>query len=857
MQYLAKKYLLIIWLMISLLANVAAQENTYSFKWFDRSEKELAGSISIKLVPDHEEGRYRLDLQVTWFDATGNVIRDSTRMPWLCLSKYDFTLAPAQNVRCLSFDQNKVFNPVQTHGSLVFSVLNGYQGKIILTAGFQYALTKELYDEGKWELINFMGANKIVFEFQAKPVMTVAKKDLATDNKSPDDRSVKNAETMRLVSESFKRTRSLVNGYETRKFTDQVNRPNYQQELEELSAGITRERGLLNPDSLQADSFLFYRDLYNRLNEKVLELRSDYLGFLAQQSNRASGSVLSSQIASDDSLRTRIKDRFESSIQAQVDSLTIVAEKQKGIATAIAALLSETGRGKGRGRMLDSLEVSHDLLKQAFLVLKLSHETSWNKYRIDIDTLMPVREIENLHSIFLTGQNDLQQSIYQVDNNLSTVRPGADAVPWYMSNLLIWTGLLGILILVFVSAIWSYTRSKKILKEQLNSLDIGIPGIQAAKSKESGFFSIDSSNEYFTLNYVETIGESAVGIVHYNSSAIKSVYQLLNGALLERNGADFGGYLFGNQYKLPGAGSGRSELFIEKACHSKYLRSSISNDIGARADLVDELDELVKQNKKYRLIGWFSSSIGNSMEIPEGLMKIHRSFFKEKWQLGILINPGSDVFQGASFLRRKSGYLDPMPDPSAFLKWEELYRFALNPLSAAVNDSERADNRVKDYSRIALNNTWGDSIVAGVNFDIPVVKEILNAASNQAIPKDTFQVVGYLYGSYVASAKQDGKSDEYEVFIDRFIELNNELTPREIPGLSLIGWWGQAKVDVMTYVQSAADYHEQSYREPYQISCLVNPSTGELRILTRKNSLEMNNSTIETEEYALNSLLSR
>jgi hypothetical protein len=64
-------------------------------------------------------------------------------------------------------------------------------------------------------------------------------------------------------------------------------------------------------------------------------------------------------------------------------------------------------------------------------------------------------------------------------------------------------------------------------------------------------------------------------------------------------------------------------------------------------------------------------------------------------------------------------------------------------------------------------------------------------------------------------------------------------------------------VDVMNYLQNAIDYHEQSFREAFQISCLVNPSTGELRIFTRKHSLEMNNSTIETEEYALTSLLSR
>jgi hypothetical protein len=278
--------------------------------------------------------------------------------------------------------------------------------------------------------------------------------------------------------------------------------------------------------------------------------------------------------------------------------------------------------------------------------------------------------------------------------------------------------------------------------------------------------------------------------------------------------------------------------------------------VSARTDLIEELDDLVRQNKKYRLIGWFTSSADNSLEIPEGLMRIHRSFFKEKWQIGLLLNPGSDILQGAGFFRRRSGYLDPMPDPAAFVKWDELYRFAVNPTSVAKNESNGSGRKEKSYSRISLNTTWGDSVVTAVNFDPAVVREIIAAAAIQAIPKDNYQVVGYLYGEVVPQPVADGKTSEYEVYVDRFMELNNELTPRELPGFTLLGWWGQSDVDVMTYLANAVKYHEQTFRDSHQLACLVNPATGELRIFTRKHSLEMNNSTIETEEYQLNSLLS-
>lgn len=198
-----------------------------------------------------------------------------------------------------------------------------------------------------------------------------------------------------------------------------------------------------------------------------------------------------------------------------------------------------------------------------------------------------------------------------------------------------------------------------------------------------------------------------------------------------------------------------------------------------------------------------------------------------------------------------------MPDPAAFIKWDELYRFALNPSTTSKNESDEVDHDKTEYARISLNNTWGDSIVTAINFDPIVVSEIMTAASNQAIPKDTYQVVGYLYGKVVTKPTEEGKSDDYEVFASRFIEIANELAPRDLPGLTLLGWWGQSNVDVMNYLHSAIEYHERLFKDAYHFSCLVNPVTGELRIFTRKHSLEMNNSTIETEEYQLKSLLSR
>lgn len=857
MPILAKKLLINIYLIICVLGSIEAQERKVSFTWFDQSQKEMAGYISYRLLSLQGDNLYQLDFSVIWNNQNGNPVADTSKMPFLCLSKWDFEWAPQQNIRCTSFDQKKRGLAFQTREKLVLQVLNGYTGAVEITARFQYALTRVLYDTGKWDKIEANGSDAVKMVLQVESKKAVTGTEVTSNSRKPNINVGYSPALMKVVSENYQNLEKKVKDFAGRKSVAELNRPGYRQELETLSATIINERSQLNADSLPKDTFQLYREHYNRLNDSVFNLREEYLRFQISQSDRVSGEDPSIRQRRNDSLRNLVRTRTEPIMQNQLDSLNKITQVQNDLATGLAAYLADRKRINLGTPGLDSLKQQQGFIKMQFAELVLLHENTWKDYRIDIDRLMPLSEIENLHNAFLKARNNVQSALDKVDSSIQTTSSGTTADnPWYMSNRVLWTALLGVLLFVFASAIWNNARSRKILKERLAIFQDGNSGNLTGKAPVDGLFSNDSQQEYFTIDYQETIPEAVVGKIHYHPSAIKTVYQLVQGALMEKKSTDFGGYLFGNQYKLHNHGVTRSEVFIEKACDSKYLRSSISNDVGARADLIDELDELVNQNKKLRLLGWFASSTDNIIEIPEGMMKIHRTFFKEKWQIGVLINPGSEVLQGAGFLRRRSGYLDPLPDPGAFVKWDDLYRFALNPVSNLKTEPSNGHAN-KKYSRIELNNTWGDSIVTGVNFDSAVVDEVLAAAAMQAIPKDNYQVVGYLYGTMASISLPEGKGTEYEVFIDRFIELSNELTPRDLPGLLLLGWWGQAKLDVMNYIQNAVNYHEQSFRESYQISCLANPSSGELRILTRKHSLEMNNSTIETEEYELKSLLSR
>jgi len=854
MYLFSKKYLLFLCLFASFVAGAAAQEQKVSFTWLDRSENNLTGQIAVNLISRYGDGQYELNFSVIWNDAGGNPITEISRMPFLCLSKYDFELSPALQIRCTSFDKRQSSLIFQSADKLYLQVESGYTGDITFSARFQYALTRELYESGKSERVELTGAGNLKMIFHQK-LQNAADEHVIAENPQGQRITVLQNAALKAVATDYHQIWLKVNELYKVKSADSGNRQDYLRKIEDLSNTIEREKADLNPDSLPTDSFQLYRERYNHLNDALLELRSAFWRNQTSDSSVLNTSEISERLKSNDSLRNLIRIRLAPAIRSQLDSLIQLSADYKAVADEIKALASVSGNTEHT--RLDSLIMRYRLIRKDFLNLNVAHENTWSNYRVEISGLMPVSEIEEDHAEFITKQSDLLSSIDETDKTMLTIGNEVDTTPWYMSNRLIWIGLLTILLLVVVSTIWSYITNKRRMKSQLVSLENGQPiASQGLAQKVKSDFS-DVSSDYYTINYLEEIPESVVGIVHYHSSAIKAIYHSIHSALQERNGTDFGGYLFGNQYKLHGKNYLKSEIFIEKACESKYLRPSISSNVGDNADLVDELDEWVRQNKKYRLIGWYTSCADNSMEVPEGLMKVHRTFFKEKWHVGLLVNSASEVLQGAAYLRRKSGYLDPMPDPAAFIELENLYRYALDPSTSNSVAEGVNDNKEKDYSRIELNNTWGDSIVNAVSFDLPVVNEIMTAAANQAIPQDSFQTVGYLYGKVITKPSVQSKPAEFDVFIDRFIELRNETAPRDIPGLTLIGWWGQANIDVMNYLNSAVDYHEKIFKEAFQIACLVNPGTGELRIFTRKHTLEMNNSTIETEEYSIAALLSR
>jgi len=342
--------------------------------------------------------------------------------------------------------------------------------------------------------------------------------------------------------------------------------------------------------------------------------------------------------------------------------------------------------------------------------------------------------------------------------------------------------------------------------------------------------------------------------LHFHIRVIKSVYQLLQGALLAKDPENFGGLFFGRQYKAIGISIGRHILLVEKVVPASNIRTDMTPGNEGGVVLVEEIEKLIGENKKLALLGWFTSAIAKDLEMPDNLVKVHRTFFRDKWQIACLIHPVSDSLNSGVFIRRKSGFFDTIPTEEYQLKWDDLYQFAINPPLKSQLEEKKKPNTA-DYLKINLNENWCDSIVERVFLHPSVLLDISSEKSNREQLASGQMANGFFYGEAWTIKNDDQDQLAFEIFINKFAVASNSENPRDLPGFDLLGWLRFEASEIFESLKQAIPYHTEVFNSPYQLAVFVNTQTNELRFFSRKHTMEMNNNTIETEEFNLGSLI--
>lgn len=873
------KYPIFLTVLLAVSGLAYSQEFRYTFDWTSGNETPMSGVLTVAASLQPDRATCQMDFSVTWMDANGSVITDAGQMPLLYLSRYDVEINP-KGLKCTNFEQNRKFElTFSSTGRLMFSVQEGFSGDCTVIFGFQYALSRGNIAKGELERIATPTDNRIRVALTI-PDRSKTQEDRITADDRQNQNLGRNSNERSEQANQFQRLQIRWMDFMNRKVAENLEKeisdisklPSsrvslgkinelrgiatlFNTDLETLKTDIRQYQANLDASGISADSVSSYREKTDNLLSRLAVLQSTYNQYRLQLTALLPAEAASQTVPARDSLLKNILNTYRPDFEQHTDSIGKLDTKLKSILENLQPEALKIKPRRSRGSFTDSLISEQAGVRSAAEGLVRLHSAIFSAYRNDVINLNLIPELENLHSDFLGAEQSISQTRALIDPVIESLGAGERDVPWFRSNWAISGGLGIVLVLVIFLTIRNMVREKKLLAGEIRIGENSPDTLRAGKSAGSGIFPDGAPEAYYSSDFRETLPEAVVGKIHYSFSAVKAVYQMVHGAFMEKKAGDFGGYLFGNQYKLTGNGTPRYEMIVEKACASRFLRAEIQNDMEVRADLVDELDEIVKQNKKYLLIGWFTSSSDNSLEMQEGLMRIHRNFFKEKWQFGILINHGSEELQSAVFLRRKSGYVEPYPDPASFVKWEELYQYSNNPPLTARNEASGLERNEADYTRLGFNLTWSDTVLRSVSWHKQVIADVHQASAFVSVPDESYQPLGYLYGACLPVEDPDRNLNQYSVFVDRFVEIANESSPREIPGYTLLGWWGQGKSEIFTYLPSAISYHEQFFREPYQMCCLVNTTTGELRIFTRKTDLSMNNSVIETEEFNLSRLV--
>ena len=112
-----------------------------------------------------------------------------------------------------------------------------------------------------------------------------------------------------------------------------------------------------------------------------------------------------------------------------------------------------------------------------------------------------------------------------------------------------------------------------------------------------------------------------------------------------------------------------------------------------------------------------------------------------------------------------------------------------------------------------------------------------------------------LFGEVWAIKNDDLDQLAYEIFNNKLTIVSNRENPRDLPGSDLLGWLRFDTNEIFDSLKQAIAFHNEIFSLPYQLAVLINTQTDELRFFSRKHSMEMNNNTIETEEFNLSSLM--
>ncbi|MCD6332811.1 MAG: hypothetical protein J7L89_06020 [Bacteroidales bacterium] len=867
---------------------LTGQQQTQVFHWLDTNEKLHNGLLKVELIEQTNRVVFQVKFTVTWFDLNSQPLKHQDQKPYLYLSKYGLFLSPPETCKCLTFEgTNQVELVFQDEGQLLISSANTKMDTLVLKTEMHYALSYSDYQKGKLEPVRSDSGSTFSFSFPLyppEPDTKIQRTDIIAKQNIPPllnpaikEQSEQMIQRLEIRKAQLNRwtlppeviswgseldsVPVITNQRQADSLSPLVNDALFSlqlqiQEIDQFIGEVEMSRQRLNKDSLDDVDYTSFEERLNKLWDESGQERAKYYQFqltllkVQKEINSHKG------LHYTDSLLQVAKARFIPLFRKHIDSLKRLDNIYQVVAADLLPFFTGPRTKWQNNPALDSISGLHERIHMLMDQLKAEHDQEWTNYRSFLVGIGRVNEVEQLHADFNENYYRINLLVKENTKKISELRIPLESPGWLKSGIPIWIGSGVILLLLVILIVRYQLRAGKHARDTVTQA-LGPFAIKSGNNGGQGHYALDpvAYENYYEISFAQRMPDVVIDKIHFHNSVIKSIYQIVHGILMKKTPSEFGGFLFGNQYRLRSNGHIKYELLVEKVVPALSIRFDNVDTATHGADLVDELDEAVRQNKKLLLLGWYASSIDATLEMEPQFQKIHRTFFSEKWQIALLMNPGTANLQSALFMRRKSGFFESFPEPGALLNWDELYTHVMHPRVHTPEKDPFSDLQLKKALKIPLHSDWCDSIIETLWFLPDILPSIIKDNEMQFEPGVSYRVTGFLYGSVREFSPPAARRKGYEVIVTRFVEAVNGGSPREIPGYHLLGWWGQGAREIQDFLNAALTYHEPLFTAPYHFFCLSNSQNGELRIFSRNHQMSLNRNLIDTEELNTNTLL--
>ena len=162
---------------------------------------------------------------------------------------------------------------------------------------------------------------------------------------------------------------------------------------------------------------------------------------------------------------------------------------------------------------------------------------------------------------------------------------------------------------------------------------------------------------------------TVVSEVFIQKSCYQAISKFVEESKLQHPVKEVGGFLLGNYVKdNDGIFKTHVELFVPAS--QVAFSSPTLLDFGT--DAMMEWDKAQEQHPELRSVGWFHTHPGHSPYLSAKDMNIHEGFFRQAFQIAMVLDPLTEDWNTGIFCRNLNGEMVQRIPAKAFLLWLEL-----------------------------------------------------------------------------------------------------------------------------------------------------------------------------------------